>query len=146
MNLNMGFQVFKNVQIPLLWGKRAVLEDKKDRISIISLERTEAIIEVLGDKPAPNIQYELIEDGFKIIIDGQELYSFDPDRRIITGLSLNLPECEIQRSGIRVGSNVFSENRVVGLGVGIVVDERGIGMGTPLPERLARLVDIKLGQ
>ena len=70
MNLNMGFQVFKNVQIPLLWGKRAVLEDKKDRISIISLERTEAIIEVLGDKPAPNIQYELIEDGFKIIIDG----------------------------------------------------------------------------
>lgn len=82
----------------------------------------------------------MIEDGFKIIVDGQEIYSFDPGRRIITGLSLNLPECEIQKSGIRVGSNMFSGNMVVGFGVGIVVDEHGIGMGAPLPEGLAKLV------
>ncbi len=140
MKLNMGGQLFDNVEIPLLWGKRAVLEDKKGRISIISLEGKEAEIEVLGGKPAPNIQYELIEDGFKIIVDGQDLYSFDPNRRIITGLSLNLPECEIQKSGIRVGGSMFSGNIVVGFGVGIVVDERGIGMGAPLPEGLAKLV------
>jgi len=140
MNLNMGGQVFDNVEIPLLWGKRAVLEDKDGTISIISLEGKEAVIEVLGNKPAPNIQYELIDDGFKIIVDEQELYSFDPGRRIITGLSLNLPECEIQKSGIRVGSNMFSGNMVAGFGVGIVVDERGIGMGAPLPEGLAKLV------
>lgn len=140
MNLNMGGQAFDNVEIPLLWGKRAVLEDKKGRMSIISLEGNEAVIEVLGDKPAPNIQYELIEDGFKIIVDRQELYSFNPNSRIITALSLNLPECEIQKSGIRVGTNSFSGNTVVGFGVGIVVDERGIGMGAPLPEGLAKLV------
>lgn len=140
MNLNMGSQKFENVEIPLLWGKRAVLEDKKGRISIISLEGNKAVIEVLGDKPAPNVQYEMIEDGFKIIVDGEELYSFDPNRRVITGLSLNLPECEIQSSGIRVGTNMFSGNMVVGFGVGIVVDERGIGMGAPLPEGLAKLV------
>ena len=140
MNLNMGGQVFDNVEIPLLWGKRAVLEDKKGRISIISLEGKDAVIEVLGDKPAPNIQYELIEDGFKIIVDGKELYNFDPERGIITGLLLNLPECEIQKSGIRVGTNMFSGNMVAGFGVGIVVDERGIGMGAPLPEGLAKLV------
>lgn len=140
MNLNMGSQVFENVEIPLLWGKRAVLEDKKGMISIISLEGEKAVIEVLGDKPAPNIQYELIEDGFKIVIDGQELYSFDPVKRTITGLSLNLPECEIQSSGIRVGGSTFSGNVIVGFGVGIVVDERGIGMGAPLPEGLAKLV------
>ena len=84
MNLYMGGQKFDNVEIPLLWGKRAVLEDKKGRISIISLEGEEAVIEVLGDKPAPNIQYELIDDGFKIIVDGQELYSFDPNRRQVS--------------------------------------------------------------
>ncbi len=140
MNLNMGGQEFENVEIPLLWGKRAVLEDKKGRISIISLEGSEATIEVLGNKPAPNIQYELIKDGFKIIKDGEVLYSFDPGRRIITGLSLKLPECEVQSTGIRVGTNMISGNRFVGLGVGIVVGERGIGMGAPLPEGLAKLV------
>ena len=140
MNLNMGNQSFENVEIPLLWGKRAILEDKKDRISIISLEGAEAVIEVLGSKPSPNIQYELIEDGFKVIVNGQDLYSFDPVRRIITGLSLKLPEIEIQDSGIRVGSNMFSGNIVMGFGVGIVVDERGVGMGAPLPEGLAKLV------
>jgi hypothetical protein len=138
--LEMGNQRFENVEIPLLWGKRAILEDKKGRISIISLEGAEAVIEILGNKPAPNIQYEPIEDGFKIIVDGQELYSFDPKRRTITGLSLKLPECEIQSTGIRVGSNMFSGNTVIGFGVGIVVDERGIGMGAPLPEGLAKLV------
>jgi len=134
MNLNMGSQVFEDVEIPLLWGKRAVLEDKKGRISIISLEGEEAVIEVLGDKPAPNIQYELIEDGFKIIIDGQELYTFNSDKRTIFGLSLNLPECEIKSSGIRVGGNIFSGNVIVGSGVGIVVDEHGTGMGAMDPK------------
>lgn len=82
----------------------------------------------------------MIGDGFKIIIDGQELYSFDPRKRIITGLSLKLPECEIQSTGIRVGDSFFVGNVFVGFGVGIVVDERGIAMGGPLPEGLARLV------
>jgi hypothetical protein len=140
MNLNMGSQKFEDVEIPLLWGKRAILEDKKGRISIISLEGAEAIIEVLGNKPAPNIQYELIENGFKIIMEGKDLYSFEPTKRIITGLFLKLPECEIQDNGIRIGSNFFSGNIVRGFGVGIVVDERGIGMGAPLPEGLAKLL------
>ncbi|MCH8945067.1 MAG: hypothetical protein IH910_09820 [Proteobacteria bacterium] len=90
MNLNMGSQSFRNVEIPLLWGKRAILQDKKGRISIISLEGEEAKIEVLGDKPAPNIEYELVSDGFKIMRMGKDLYSFSPNSRIITGLSLVL--------------------------------------------------------
>jgi hypothetical protein len=102
MNLNMGNQRFENVEIPLLWGKRAILEDKKGRISIISLEGTISVIEVLASKPAPDIQYELIKDGFKIIVEGQELYSFNPKKRIVTGLLLKLPECEIQKTGIRI--------------------------------------------
>jgi hypothetical protein len=140
MNLNMGGQKFNNVEIPLLWGKRAVLQDKENKISIISLEGEEAVIEILGDKPAPNIQYELIEDGFKIIINDNELYSYNPGKKTITALSLNLPECEINNSNIRVGTNMFSGNMVSGFGVGIIVDERGLGMGAPLPDGLAKLV------
>lgn len=141
MNINMGSQRFNNVDIPLLWGKRAIIQDKQGEVSIILLEGTEALIEVLGDKPAPNIQYELIEDGFKIMKDEKDLYSFDSKKHIITATSLNLPECEIQNNAIRVGTNIFSGNMVMGSGVGIFVDEQGgMGMGAPLPEGLAKLV------
>jgi hypothetical protein len=138
MNLNMGSQRFENVQIPLLWGKRAILEDEKKRISIISLDGPEARLEILGNKPAPKIKYELIEHGYKIFENDVELYSFDPEKKIITGLSLKLPECEIQASGIIIGTNRFS-GTVSGFGVGIVVDEHGMGIGAPLPEGLAKL-------
>ena len=140
MNLNMGSQRFEGVKILLIWGKRAILEDKTSRISIILLDGAKAVLEVLGNKPAPNIQYELIEDGFKVILNGQELYSFYKKRRIIKGLSRKLPECEIQSGGIRVGSNILSGNKGIGFGVGIAVYEQRIVMGSPLPEGLAKLV------
>ncbi len=140
MNLNMGSQRFEGVKILLIWGKRAILEDKTSRISIILLDGAKAVLEVLGNKPAPNIQYELIEDGFKVILNGQELYSFDKKRRIIKGLSRKLPECEIQSSSIRIGSNILSWDKDIGFGVGIAVYEQRIVMGLPLPEGLAKLV------
>jgi hypothetical protein len=141
MNLNMGGKRFEDVKIPLLWGKRAILEDNTGRISIILLDGTKAVLEVLGNEPAPNIQYELIEDGFKVIHNGQELYSFDKKRRVIIGLSQKLPECEIQGGGIRIGSNILSRNKTIGFGVGVAVYEQRIVMGNSLPEGLARLVD-----
>jgi len=139
MNLNMGSQVFQNVQIPLLWGKRAVLQDDKGRLSVISLEGSEPEIEILGDKPAPGIKYELVKDGFKIYKDGSDLYVFYPDKKIISGLSIKLPECEISNTGTRIGTSMFSGNMVMGAAVGIVVDERGVGMGASLPPGLAKL-------
>ncbi len=140
MNLNMGSQKFEDVKIPLLWGKRAILEDKSGRISIILLDGKKAVIEVLGNEPAPNIQYEPTEDGFKVILNGQELYSFNKERRVIKGLSQRLPECEIQGGGVRIGSNILSGNKEIGFGVGVVVYEQRIVMGADLPEGLARLV------
>ena len=59
--------------------------------------------------------------------------------RTITGISLKLPECEIQEAGIRIGTNSFSGNTIMGFGVGIIVDETGFGMGVSLPEALAKL-------
>jgi len=140
MNLNMGGQRFEDVKIPLIWGKRAILEDNTGLISIILLDGTKAVLEVLGNEPAPNIQYEVIEDGFKVINNGQELYSFDKERRVIKGLSQKLPECEIQSGGIRIGSNILSRKKTTGFGVGVAVYEQRIVMGNSLPEGLARLV------
>jgi len=140
MNLKMGSQIFRNVQIPLLWGKRAIVEDSENKLSIISLEGKEAKVEILADTPAPMIEYEIIEDGFKILSEGKGLYIFSPKRRTITGVCLKLPECEISDGGIRIGSNSFSHNTVMGEGVGIVVDEMGgVGLGGPIPANLAVL-------
>jgi len=140
MNLNMENQTFEDVRIPLLWGKRAILEDKKGRISIILLDGNKAVLEVLGNEPASNIQYETIEDGFKVVHNGQDLYSFNRKKRVITGHSQKLPECEIRGGGIRIGSNVLSRNKTLEFGVGVEVQEQRIIMGNSLPRGLARLV------
>lgn len=140
MNLNMGSQTFVDVEIPLLWGKRAIVQDKQGRISVIDLSSSEAKLEIVGDKQAPGVEYKLNIEGFSILEGDKELYSYNPEEKTLTGIALNLPECQIGSSEIRVGTNTFSGNIVVGFGVGIVVSEAGIGMGAPLPPNLAKLV------
>ena len=140
MNLNMGSETFVDVEIPLLWGKRAIVQDKQDRISVIDLSGSGTKLEIVGDKPAPGVEYKLNIEGFSILEGDKELYSYDPEKKTLTGIALNLPDCQISPLEIRVGTNTFSDNMVVGLGVGIVVTEDGIGMGAPLPPNLAKFV------
>ena len=140
MNIKMSSQIFKDVEIPLLWGKRAIMEDKEGKMYIIALDGEKAIVEVIANEPAPNIEYELVENGFKIILNGNDVYSFDPNKKIITSISLNLPECELNVSHTRIGSNIISGCSVSGFGVGIVVNEQGMSIGAPLPEGLATLI------
>lgn len=120
-------------------GARPIIEDNDGKLTIISLEGIEAKIEVIADEPAANIEYEIIENGFKILSEGQALYTFNPDSGIITLVSLNPPECEVGEGGIRIGSNCFSYNTIIGSVVGIIVNESGIGMGARIPESLAKL-------
>jgi hypothetical protein len=139
MNLNMGNQIFRDVTIPLLWGTRAVVQDQKRRLSVIDLSGETAKIEVLGDQPAPGVEFEPTVSGFVIASRGLELYSYNPAEKLLQGLSLKLPECQIAPAWIRVGTNRFAANAVVGMGVGIAVNERSIALGAPLPSGLARL-------
>lgn len=140
MNLQMGNHIFADVEIPVLWGKRAILQDKESRISVISLEGAKAKLEILGNKPAPGVPYEVTGDGFKVLENETELYSFNPDTSTLTGHALNLPELQIESSEIRVGTNFFTGNIVKGHGVGIAVTETGVALGARLPEGLAKLL------
>lgn len=140
MNIQLGGQSFSNVAIPLLWGKRAIVQDREKRISIISLEGQKAQVEILGDQPAPDIEYSLTERGYEISHNGIALYSFDPERRVLTGFALQLPECEIGETTIRIGNSKFSGNSISGFAVGIAVSENGMSIGSPLPEGLAEFV------
>ena len=142
MNIEIGGQQLIDVQIPILWGTRAILQDKKGRISVLDLSGERARAEILGDAPAPGVEYSLTTDGAVIVMEGdRSLYEFDPDQASLTAIDLDLPPCRICEDSIKVGEGTFAGNTVFGFGVGIAVFENGrIAMGTPVPDNLARLV------
>jgi hypothetical protein len=96
--------------------------------------------EIVGDQPAPDTSFRPSVEGFVILKDGKELYSYNATEKRLTSISLGLPECEITATGTRVGSNEFSGNVISGFGVGIAVTPNGLSIGAPLPSGLARLV------
>lgn len=140
MNIRMGGQTFSNVQIPLLWGTRAVIQDTTGRLSIIELSGAKARPEIIGDKPAPGIEFRPVLEGYEILDQTHPLYTYSPSEKLLMGRNLGLPDCQIGPNAIRVGTNTFSGNIVEGSGVGIIVTKAGIGMGAPLPKALAELI------
>lgn len=136
----MGSQVFENVTVPVLWGTRAVLQDRHGRLSIVDLSGPAALTEIVGDLPAPGVTYRPTVDGFVILSGVQDLYNFDPTQHKITAVSLDLPECEVAPSYTRVGGVVLTDNKFTGVGVGILVwPGGGFAIGGPLPPGLASL-------
>ena len=141
MKLQLGGSTFDNVKIPVLWGKRAVLQDSVGRLSVIDLSGARARLEILGDVVARGVRFSPTVDGFKVLAsNGEPLYTFSPTEKRLTSETLGLPELQIHPSQIRIGTNTFQSNMVSGFPVGIVVDEAGIGIGAPMPEGLAALV------
>lgn len=139
MDLYIGSQIFRDVDIPILWGSRAIVQDERNRLAVIDLEGDSAFPEVIGDEPAPGIEFVPTSNGFKVMRDGEPIYEFDRERRTITGISVNLPEIEIKKHRTRVGSNVIQGGNIAGFGVGIVVRGDGFAIGAPLPDGLADL-------
>jgi hypothetical protein len=140
MDLEIGSQRFSDVQVPVLWGTRAILQDKKGKLSVVDLSGQVARLEIIGNKPAPGVPYELTSGGLKILDSEtrQGVYVFDPDTSVFTSL-MDLPELQISSRSTRVGSNTFSGNTVMGYQVGLSVTPNGIALGTSLPPGLARL-------
>jgi hypothetical protein len=141
MKLRLGGQLFVGVEVPLLWGSRAVLQDQDGRLSILDLAGPSAVLEVVEDGPAEGAQYVPTTDGFAILGDGGvELYQLNPTTHALTATSLSLPQVTISPDEIRVGSSVFRDNTIEGFGVGILVTETGFAIGAPLPSGLAKLL------
>jgi|GEM_PF-1665546 hypothetical protein len=140
MNLKLGTQIFAQVQIPLLWGKRAVIGHSNGALSLVYLGGVVATPEIVADKPAVGIEYSERDEGFVIFLDGKESYFYSPAKKLLRDLAGSLPECEISSAGIRVGNSHFQGNMIIGSQVGIGVTEQGFFMGGPIPEGLAPLL------
>ena len=94
----------------------------------------------MADEPAEGTAFRPRVDGIVVLRDGEELYSYNPREKLLSPISLALPECQIMPWSTRVGTNQFSGNVVSGFGVGIAVTADGISVGAPVPPGLAKLV------
>jgi hypothetical protein len=135
-----GSQVFDNVQIPVLWGKRAILGHPSGELSIVDLSELAARPEIVADKPWMNIEFSEKEDGFVIFKDHTPAFLYSPPRKLVRDLSGNLPECEISKDRIRVGSNTIQNSHFGGTQVGVGISETGFFIGGPAPPGLAPLI------
>lgn len=140
MDLRVGSNLFEGVTVPVLWGERAVLQDARGKLSVVDLGRDAPVLEILGDRPAPGAEFKpRLAGGFTILGAAGDLYAYDPKDHLLTPIELKLPELQITESFTRIGSHTLSSNMVVGFGVGVLVNEEGISIGGPVPERLTRL-------
>lgn len=139
MKCRIGSQVFVDVQIPVLWGKRAILQDASARLSVIDLSGDKARPEIMGDEPADGVEFVPTVDGFAICCSGKEMYRYSPNDKRLVGKAVGLPDCQITEEWIAVGNNRYSGSTVVGSPVGILVTENLVSMGAPLPPGLAEL-------
>lgn len=141
MNLRMGSQIFTDVAIPLLWGTRAIIQDTEELLSVIDLASPKARLEILADEPAPGARFVPTFEGFTILSRSRdELYSYSRSTKKLTSISLDLPDCQVRRDAIRIGTNLFSGNMIAGYGVGISVTKTGMAIGGAMPQNLAELV------
>jgi len=139
MNLRIGGQTFINVDVPVLWGQRAVIQDAQNRVSVLDLSGEKPRLEILSDEPAPGVPFRPAFGGIIILRDDQELYRYNPEEKALYSIGLGLPDLEFGELGTRIGSNWFEGNLIAGAGVGIAVEKNGISLGAPLPPGLARL-------
>lgn len=138
MNIRISGNIFQNVSIPLLWGKRAFIQDDQGRLSIINLSGSNATLEVLFDKPARGVPHKPFEGGFEIL-HGDPNYSYLVDDNIVKSSDGSLPEVTLYNDGLKIGGATFRNNTVIGSSIGIQVTEQGFMMGGPLPKGLAEL-------
>src|SRR5437762_3580403 len=111
MNLRMGSQVFENVEVPLLWGERAVIQDAHGRLSVIALGGSTPALEIVGDQPAPGVRFRPVAGGVMILADGNDLYTYDASKHCLSSVSLGLPDVTLRPDALMVGTNRFSGNR-----------------------------------
>jgi hypothetical protein len=139
MDIRLGDQVLRDVEIPLLWGSRVISQDREGRLSVVDLSQG-VKIEIIGDRPVPGMPIVANEHGFDVLVDGEPLYHYDPEQKMLVSIGLDLPSCQVGTHFVRVGANTFEGNTVSGFGIGIVVTSTATWMGAPMPQELQLLV------
>lgn len=140
MDMQLAGAHFSGVQIPLLWGKFAVLAHGDGRLSVVDLSRDQARVLILADHPAPGVEYSEQEDGCVIYGDAGPVFFFSGQRKLLRDVTGELPECRIAADHIRIGASTVKLGMIRGFPVGIAIGEGSLVVGAQMPAGLAPLV------
>jgi hypothetical protein len=140
MDLWIGDQTLRDVDVPLLWGSRAVIQHRNGKLSVVDLGTRPARLEILNDQPAPGVNFVPTIGGFRILSYPEGSYDFSPKEKTLTSWSGDLPLCQIEDRQIRVGTSVLGRGEPFGVGVGPRVTADQIAFQLGLPGELAELM------
>ena len=147
--VNIGSNKFENVAFPLAFEDRYFMletNEGNDLWTVFTVQNEKAIVEILKNIPQENEFTETETNSTGIITvskDGVFLYKIRPGSKnssIFGKINGEETEMKITDREIRIGTNTFQRNTVIGFGVGIIVNKNGIGMGAPLPTKIKDIV------
>ena len=151
-SINIGSNRFDNVAIPLVLDDRYFLlgegSDGADVWTVFTFVDGQPLIEVLNNLPQQN-SISVVETnptGIITVSDpktGKFLYKIRPGTKrssIFGTIQGKETEIKVLDREIRVGTNVFTQNTIVGFPVGIAVRGGSIAIGSPLPPEFQRLI------
>jgi hypothetical protein len=139
MDIRLGKLVLRDVQIPLLWGSRAISQDRDGHLTVMDMSQG-VEIEIMGDRPVPGVQTVAGEHGFDVLRKGKPLYHYDPEQKTLSSIDLDLPDCQVGQRFVRVGATTFGANTITGFEAAIMVTADATWVGAPLPPKLQRLL------
>ncbi len=140
MDIRVGNRVLKDVDVPLLWGNRAVIQHRLGNLSVIDLGSRPARLEILEDQPAPGVSFAPTISGFRILASPDGPYNYNPKDRTLASWSGNLPDCQIDEQYVRVGESVLGRSATFGADVGPRVTSNRVIFELSLPAELAELI------
>ena len=150
--INIGSNKFEKVTIPIAVEDRYFLleeENSNDIWTVLTFVDGKPIIEILRNAPKENPVSSVTTNptGVVTVSDpttGNFLYKLRPGAKnssIFGSLQGVETEIKITDREIRVETNVFQNNMIVGSQVGIKIDKNGgIAMGTGLPPEFQKII------
>ena len=140
MDLKIDRHSFQNIQIPVLWGNRAIIQEPNLVFSVINIGGITPTLEIVRNQPVPGIDVLPKRWGFEIIWLPEDRYEFNVGEGAFTTNTLGLPDVQIDEFHVRVGTEVYPHLRGFGEVVGLQVMPDEVRFGVPIPLALSRLI------
>jgi hypothetical protein len=150
--ISIGTNKFEKVAIPLAIEDRYFLIEEQngnDLWTVFTFSDGQPVVEVLRNQPQQNALSTATTNptGIVTVSDpktGDFLYKLRPGSKnssIFGKIKGQETEIRVTDREIRIGTNVFQNNTVIGSAIGIKVGKDGsIGMGAGLPPELRKLL------
>jgi hypothetical protein len=141
VDLKLASHSLQDVRIPVLWGNRAIVQERDGALSVIDVGGWMPRLEILRNQPAPGIGFRFTWGGFQIMSYPSDVYEFNIREKTFSSQTFGLPDVQIDEFYVRVGTQIYPNFGGVEGAVGIHVMPSGVQLGAPMPFPLFSIVD-----